>query len=205
MSYYANCPDWHSIAYKKGWKAGYYDVLNGGCGCPPVFAPECYAWPIHILKDCDQPRNDWYTGFQDGAACAKLMPDTHYLKPWMPPATGFSVSQVSLPQTVIIEDEVPPAAPPVPGSHRNSEIPAPPEDVEPADVDDAVEPEGPADDAAPAQDPNDYEDAFEEEALEDPAAAYLQSAELPFSAPAPWLRVVTPVSGEKIASNIQPL
>ena len=73
--------------YEDGWKAGYYDVLTGGCGEPPVVAPRKYWNPHTILKNCDQRRNRWYVGFQDGAAAAKNCPDTHYLKLWMPPST----------------------------------------------------------------------------------------------------------------------
>ena len=74
--------------YEEGWKAGYYDVLTGGCGEPPVVAPRKYWNPHKIINHCDQKRNRWYVGFQDGAAAAKRCPDTHYLKLWMPPAMG---------------------------------------------------------------------------------------------------------------------
>jgi len=74
-----------SSAYRKGWKAGYYDVLTGNCGTPPLFPPEHLSSPLNITWHCDDPRHDWYVGFQDGAACAQQQPDTHYLKPWLPP------------------------------------------------------------------------------------------------------------------------
>lgn len=74
-----------SSAYRKGWKAGYYDVLTGRDGCPPLFPPSHISGPLNIAWHCDEPRNEWYTGFQDGAACARRQPDTHYLRPWMPP------------------------------------------------------------------------------------------------------------------------
>ncbi|MEZ6127485.1 MAG: hypothetical protein R3C59_02225 [Planctomycetaceae bacterium] len=77
-----------SSAYRKGWKAGYYDVLTGNCGTPPLFAPEGLSCPLNITWHCDEPRHDWYVGFQDGAACAHRQPDTHYLKPWLPPCNA---------------------------------------------------------------------------------------------------------------------
>ncbi|WP_437224101.1 hypothetical protein SH661x_003487 [Planctomicrobium sp. SH661] len=81
---------WHSEDacghdYKAGWKAGYLDVTTGGDGQPPMFAPHCYWSPSQILCHCDQKRNEWYTGFQDGAMIASCQPDTHYLKVWAPP------------------------------------------------------------------------------------------------------------------------
>ena len=74
-----------SIDYACGWKSGYYDVATGGNGCPPLTAPQRYWKPSQILARCDQDRKQWYIGFQDGAAYASRMPDTHYLKLWMPP------------------------------------------------------------------------------------------------------------------------
>jgi hypothetical protein len=68
--------------YKLGWCDGYYDVLTGGKGCPPVIAPERYWKPEQILENCDRRRHAYYDGFQDGVACALSQPDTHYLKMW---------------------------------------------------------------------------------------------------------------------------
>lgn len=82
-----------SSAYRKGWKAGYYDVLTGRDGCPPLFPPSHISGPLNIAWHCDEPRNEWYTGFQDGAACARRQPDTHYLRPWMPPCDSCPNSQ----------------------------------------------------------------------------------------------------------------
>ncbi len=96
VNYKLMCPGSYSGAYAHGWKAGYYDVLTGNDGCPPMFAPERYSAPGKILNDCDQPRNDWYTGFQCGAACAQNMPDTHYMKPWNPAVTAIPVSHSRL-------------------------------------------------------------------------------------------------------------
>ncbi len=91
--HYDGCEDaCYSLPYRHGWKAGYYDVVTGGDGCPPMFAPERYASPFKILHHCDEPRHDWYIGFQEGAMCAKQSPDTHYLKAWMPPPPMHQVS-----------------------------------------------------------------------------------------------------------------
>ena len=85
--YQANSSCDFGCDYECGWKAGYYDVLTGGCGEPPVVAPKKYWEPGRIIAECDKGRHRWYVGFQDGAAAAKRCPDTHYLKLWMPPAS----------------------------------------------------------------------------------------------------------------------
>lgn len=68
--------------YALGWKDGFYDVTTGGKGCPPVVAPERYWKPAQILDDCDNRRNAYYDGFQDGVAYALQFPDTHHVKLW---------------------------------------------------------------------------------------------------------------------------
>lgn len=68
--------------YERGWKDGFYDVTTGGTGCPPVVAPSCYWSPSQILDHCDNRRNEYYSGFQDGAAHASQFPDTHTLRAW---------------------------------------------------------------------------------------------------------------------------
>lgn len=70
--------------YQSGWKAGYYDVLTGGDGCPPVIAPKKYWKPPVFFEHDPSRRNDWYCGYQDGAACAKCQPDHHYLQTFLP-------------------------------------------------------------------------------------------------------------------------
>lgn len=86
------CKAWHEYDseclvtgdYKHGWKAGYYDVITGGTGCPPVVAPHKY-WTAPVFTQYDPSRrDDWYRGFQDGAACAKCEPELHYLQTFMP-------------------------------------------------------------------------------------------------------------------------
>ena len=125
LRYNVGCPGLYSGAFSHGWKAGYYDVLSGNDGCPPLFAPERYSAPCKILNDCDKPRNDWYTGFQCGAACAQNIPDTHYMKPWNPPVTTMPVvhSQLAVP-------EVPAASIANPGvdagQQSDTELQAPP-------------------------------------------------------------------------------
>jgi len=78
------CEQSCSSDYKSGWKAGYFDVVTGGDGNPPMFAPHDYWKPSQILNHGDQKRHEWYLGFQDGAMIASLQPDTHYLKVWAP-------------------------------------------------------------------------------------------------------------------------
>ena len=131
--------------YEAGWKAGYYDVLTGGCGQPPVVAPRKYWDPKQIINDCDQKRHRWYVGFQDGAAAAKRCPDTHYLKLWMPPSCrpGIEACPVG-PGPAIGTDLTPTSSPvslgtplPVPAADDDddeaTDLPAPPEDGEETD------------------------------------------------------------------------
>lgn len=88
LEYWWCNPEWTGSDYKKGWQAGYLDVLTGGSGEPPMIAPHEYWKPSQILKDCDKGRHDWYVGFQDGAMMATNLPDTHYIKLWNPPPVG---------------------------------------------------------------------------------------------------------------------
>lgn len=84
---YSDCtPNCNKDAdYRDGWKAGYYDVLVGNPGTPPLVPPKKYWKPSEITVSRDKNRHQWYVGFQDGANCAKQQPDTHYLKLWTPP------------------------------------------------------------------------------------------------------------------------
>ena len=79
----SNCkPNCYGKDYERGWKDGFYDVATGGKGCPPVVAPVSYWKPSQILEDHDRARNTYYSGFQDGVACALRYPQTHFLKLW---------------------------------------------------------------------------------------------------------------------------
>ncbi len=70
--------------YRDGWKRGYYEVLTGGDGRPPVVPPKKY-WRPPVFAEHDPSRqNDWYTGYQDGASCAKCQPDHHYVPTFLP-------------------------------------------------------------------------------------------------------------------------
>lgn len=72
--------------YRDGWKRGYYDVLTGGDGRPPVVPPKKY-WKPPVFTEHDPSRqDDWYTGYQDGASCAKSQPDFHYVPTFMAPS-----------------------------------------------------------------------------------------------------------------------
>jgi hypothetical protein len=94
-----SCHDRYFTAdYSGGWKAGFYDVATGGEGCPPVIAPRKY-WKPPVLVEYDPTRrDDWYCGFQDGAAYAKTQPDHHYLKVFLPPRKSCPVQNASCPQ-----------------------------------------------------------------------------------------------------------
>ena len=89
-----------TIDYSSGWKAGFYDVATGGTGCPPVFAPKRYWKPPVFCEYDPAGRDEWYTGFQDGAAYAKCQPDHHYLHPYLPPQNCCQVQTVSCPDVI---------------------------------------------------------------------------------------------------------
>jgi hypothetical protein len=72
--------------YRDGWKKGYYDVLTGGDGRPPVVPPKKYWKPPVFTQHNPSRQDDWYTGYQDGAACAKSQPDFHYVPTFMAPS-----------------------------------------------------------------------------------------------------------------------
>lgn len=75
-----------TLDYRDGWKQGYYDVLTGGDGRPPVVPPKKY-WKPPVFTEHDPSRqNDWFIGYQDGASCAKSQPDFHYVPTFMAPA-----------------------------------------------------------------------------------------------------------------------
>ena len=93
--------DKFSCHYRDGWKAGYYDVLTGNCGKAPLVPPQKYWCPSQITNHCDLNRYEWYIGFHDGANCARMTPDTHYIKTWMPEyceseTYGSSISETPL-------------------------------------------------------------------------------------------------------------
>lgn len=66
--------------YKLGWIDGFYAIATGGPDCPPAVAPCRYWDPDQILANCDNKRNAYYSGWQDGAARASMYPDTHHLR-----------------------------------------------------------------------------------------------------------------------------
>jgi hypothetical protein len=71
--------------FKAGWLVGYYDVVTGGTGIPPIVPPKKYWRPAQVIDKCDAGRLEWYRGFQAGAECAGYVPDSHDIKLWMPP------------------------------------------------------------------------------------------------------------------------
>lgn len=75
--------------YKRGWLDGFNEVTTGGPDCPPAIAPNRYWDPDQVLDDCDQRRQAYYSGWQDGAARASAIPDTHFLKVFETPECPF--------------------------------------------------------------------------------------------------------------------
>lgn len=126
--------------YKHGWKAGYYDVITGGTGCPPVIAPHKYWTPPVFTQYDPSRRDDWYRGFADGAACAKCEPELHYLQTFMPPRHGHVHPATFSKQT--------PSVPSVPESAAKA---VPGMELSPAPMPSSVEEPAPAADVTPAE------------------------------------------------------
>ncbi len=146
--------------YRDGWKQGYYDVLTGGDGRPPVVPPKKY-WKPPVFTEHDPSRqNHWFTGYQDGASCAKTQPDFHYLPTFMAPSMhpafyGHETVEVHAPvdHGVISEPHGPmpesidnEAAPSVESAPGTAPMPNP-----------AVDPSTNPETAPPAPKPDDYE------------------------------------------------
>jgi hypothetical protein len=72
--------------YRNGWKAGFYNVITGGDGRPPVIPPKKYWKPPVFVEHDPSRKDDWYAGFQDGACCGKSQPDHHFLPTFLPDA-----------------------------------------------------------------------------------------------------------------------
>jgi len=131
------CEQSCSSDYKSGWKAGYFDVVTGGDGIPPMFAPHDYWKPSQILNHGDQKRQEWYVGFQDGAMIASLQPDTHYLKVWAPtgacpPSETFPLGAGTqlyeappMPHDSTPDSIVPPEPTPISSEEHSNRPPAP--------------------------------------------------------------------------------
>lgn len=135
--------------YRDGWKQGYYDVLTGGDGRPPVVPPKKY-WKPPVFTEHDPSRqNDWYTGYQDGASCAKTQPDFHYVPTFMAPSMhpayfghetvevlssgGPSASQVTLePMPETMEETSPSNVEPAPATTPMTNPSVAPEAAPPA-------------------------------------------------------------------------
>jgi len=146
--------------YRDGWKQGYYDVLTGGDGRPPVVPPKKY-WKPPVFAEHDPSRqNDWYTGYQDGASCAKTQPDFHYLPTFMAPTMhpayyGHETVEVHAPEDHSVTTE---AQDPMPETMGDGTAPV----VEPAPgtapmTNPAVDPAAKPEAAPAAPKPDDYE------------------------------------------------
>jgi hypothetical protein len=73
-----------TVDYQSGWKQGYYEVLTGGDGRPPLVPPKKYWKPPVFVEHDPSRQDDWYVGYQDGAANAKCQPDHHYVPTFLP-------------------------------------------------------------------------------------------------------------------------
>ncbi|MBY0587454.1 hypothetical protein K2X85_09775 [bacterium] len=57
--------------FGRGFRAGYYDVANGGNGCPPPLPPERY-WSVRYMSLVGRERTEaWFAGFRYGALVAQ--------------------------------------------------------------------------------------------------------------------------------------
>lgn len=70
----------HSIDYASGWKSGFYSVLTGGDGRPPVLPPRRYWDPPFLCHPDPQGLREWRAGFQCGAATALKEPSQHFVR-----------------------------------------------------------------------------------------------------------------------------
>ena len=69
--------------YRRGWVAGYYEVLTGGEDVPPVVPPKCYWGPKFQTPVGQLAIVDWYNGFQEGSLVAKSSPIQSGLPVWV--------------------------------------------------------------------------------------------------------------------------
>jgi hypothetical protein len=168
FGHWFSCETDCSWDYNRGWKAGYFDVLTGGDGAPPLIAPHSYWSPWQIIWHCDEKRQNWYMGFQDGALLASQQPDTHYLKLWSPamtvaqacPPGGFEEVPMPMlgvpPEPTPIESSIPPVpsvspekpVPPAPSALPVKPVPSAPS-VSPAPGASPVKPVPPVPSAVP--------------------------------------------------------
>ncbi len=56
--------------FQRGWKAGYYDVAQGGQGEPPLMPPQTYWSFKYQNAQGAHEIATWYEGFQQGAIAA---------------------------------------------------------------------------------------------------------------------------------------
>ncbi len=83
----------HRSDYRRGWLDGFDERVKGGPDCPPLIAPSRYWKPGKVLKDNDAHRQAYYSGWQDGAAQAASLPDTHYLRVFETPQCSLKGCQ----------------------------------------------------------------------------------------------------------------
>jgi hypothetical protein len=57
--------------FGRGFRAGYYDVANGGNGCPPPLPPQRY-WSVRYMSLKGRERTEaWFAGYRYGAMVAQ--------------------------------------------------------------------------------------------------------------------------------------
>jgi len=66
---YVDCQD-NLWDFGSGFRYGYADILNGGRGCPPAFAPRSYWGCCYNGPEGKCEIAAWYDGFHHGAAAA---------------------------------------------------------------------------------------------------------------------------------------
>lgn len=59
-----------SADYREGWKRGYADLSSGACEEPPPVPPQKYWSTAYQSADGRACIEQWYSGWQDGAAAA---------------------------------------------------------------------------------------------------------------------------------------
>lgn len=57
--------------FGRGFREGYFDVANGGNGCPPPLPPQRY-WSVRYMNTAGRERTEaWFQGFRYGAMVAE--------------------------------------------------------------------------------------------------------------------------------------
>jgi len=139
----------HPFHFAKGFKAGYKDILNGGKGCQPTLPPKCYHKSCYRGPEGRCKVNAWFDGFLHGVLAAQQDGAGSWNQIPISPTARMNMNAVKLhPQPMAAGG--PKLPPPIAdGGIPEVPAPAPPEQLIPDAVIDAVEGVGEEDIALP--------------------------------------------------------